>query len=114
MKTTRTFKGQSAMEYLMTYGWAILIIAIVLAALFSLGVFSGTLPTAEKTLCPCAILRITRRSAKSACALLRSHGTRCTGATVGARGTRAAAANLTALHGCNQCGTSMRRWTGEN
>ncbi|MCL4373754.1 MAG: hypothetical protein M1360_02630 [Candidatus Marsarchaeota archaeon] len=35
-------KGQSAMEYLMTYGWAILIIAIVLAALFSLGVFSST------------------------------------------------------------------------
>ncbi len=33
-------KSQSAMEYLMTYGWAILIIAIVLAALFSLGVFN--------------------------------------------------------------------------
>jgi hypothetical protein len=30
------------MEYLMTYGWAILIIAIVLGALFSLGVFSGS------------------------------------------------------------------------
>jgi hypothetical protein len=29
------------MEYLMTYGWAILIIAVVLGALFSLGVFSG-------------------------------------------------------------------------
>ena len=29
------------MEYLMTYGWAILIIAVVLAALFELGVFSG-------------------------------------------------------------------------
>jgi hypothetical protein len=28
------------MEYLMTYGWAILIIAVVLAALFSLGVFN--------------------------------------------------------------------------
>jgi hypothetical protein len=28
------------MEYLMTYGWSILIIAIVLAALFGLGVFS--------------------------------------------------------------------------
>ncbi len=28
------------MEYLMTYGWAILIIAVVLGALFSLGVFS--------------------------------------------------------------------------
>ncbi len=29
------------MEYLMTYGWAILIIAVVLAALFSLGVFTN-------------------------------------------------------------------------
>lgn len=35
-------KQQSAMEYLMTYGWSILIIAIVLAALFSLGVFSNS------------------------------------------------------------------------
>ena len=34
-------RAQSAMEYLMTYGWAILIIAIVLAALFQLGVFSS-------------------------------------------------------------------------
>ncbi|MGC8496125.1 MAG: hypothetical protein ACP5MX_02880 [Candidatus Micrarchaeia archaeon] len=30
------------MEYLMTYGWAILIIAIVLAVLFFLGVFSSS------------------------------------------------------------------------
>ena len=30
------------MEYLLTYGWAILVIAIVLAALFALGVFSQT------------------------------------------------------------------------
>jgi hypothetical protein len=29
------------MEYLMTYGWSILIIAVVLGALFQLGVFSG-------------------------------------------------------------------------
>ncbi len=34
-------KLQSAMEYLMTYGWAILIIAVVLAALFELGVFNA-------------------------------------------------------------------------
>lgn len=34
-------KGQSAMEYLMTYGWAILIIAVVLTVLFSLGLFNG-------------------------------------------------------------------------
>ena len=33
-------KSQSAMEYLMTYGWAILIIAIVMVALFALGVFN--------------------------------------------------------------------------
>ena len=32
--------AQSAMEYLMTYGWAILIISIVLAVLWSLGLFS--------------------------------------------------------------------------
>lgn len=33
-------KAQSAMEYLMTYGWAILIIAVVLSVLFELGVFN--------------------------------------------------------------------------
>lgn len=32
--------AQAAMEYLMTYGWAILIIGVVLAALFELGVFN--------------------------------------------------------------------------
>ena len=41
MKPSRRQKAQSAMEYLMTYGWAILIIAVVLGALFSLGVFNG-------------------------------------------------------------------------
>jgi hypothetical protein len=34
-------KAQSAMEYLMTYGWAILIIAFVLGALFGLGFFNS-------------------------------------------------------------------------
>lgn len=33
-------KVQSAIEYLSTYGWAILIIAVVLSALFAMGVFS--------------------------------------------------------------------------
>ena len=32
--------AQSAMEYLMTYGWAILIIAVVLVVLFHMGVFN--------------------------------------------------------------------------
>lgn len=35
------FRSQSAMEYLMTYGWAILIIAVVLGALFGLGLFNS-------------------------------------------------------------------------
>ena len=37
-------KGQAAMEYLMTYGWAILVIVIVLAALLYLGVFNLRTP----------------------------------------------------------------------
>ena len=36
----KSFLGQSAMEYLMTYGWTILLIAIALVALFSLGIFN--------------------------------------------------------------------------
>lgn len=36
-------KAQAAMEYLMTYGWAILILVVVVAALFAMGVFkTGT------------------------------------------------------------------------
>ncbi len=39
-KEIRMVKAQSAMEYLMTYAWAILIIAVVLIALFGLGLFN--------------------------------------------------------------------------
>ena len=41
---TNMKKAQSAMEYLMTYGWAILIILIAIGALFYLGVFSPSVP----------------------------------------------------------------------
>ena len=37
----KSFKLQSAMEYLMSYGWAILIIAVVVAVMFELGLFNG-------------------------------------------------------------------------
>ena len=37
-------KAQAAMEFLMTYGWAILVVLIVLAALFYLGVFTPRTP----------------------------------------------------------------------
>ena len=33
-------KGQAAMEYLMTYGWAIIIIIVAVAALYAMGVFN--------------------------------------------------------------------------
>ena len=39
--SSKPIHAQSAMEYLMTYGWAILLIAIVLVAFFTLGVFNG-------------------------------------------------------------------------
>jgi hypothetical protein len=35
----KNLKGQAAMEYLMTYGWAILVVIAVVAALYGLGVF---------------------------------------------------------------------------
>ena len=45
-------KSQSAMEYLMTYGWAILIIAIVIIALVRIGLFSNNLaPRAQPGNC---------------------------------------------------------------
>ena len=34
-------KGQGAMEYLMTYGWAILVVMIVGVVLWQLGVFNS-------------------------------------------------------------------------
>lgn len=37
----RTLRGQAAMEYLMTYGWAILVIVIVIAALLFLNPFKS-------------------------------------------------------------------------
>ena len=38
-------RGQSSMEYLMTYGWAVLVIAIIVSLLFALGVFNGLFGT---------------------------------------------------------------------
>ncbi len=35
-------KLQSAMEYLMTYGWAILVIAVVIGVLYAMGIFNGS------------------------------------------------------------------------
>jgi hypothetical protein len=45
------------MEYLMTYGWAILVIAIILAALFSLGVFNTSNLSVRAQPGSCAVFR---------------------------------------------------------
>jgi hypothetical protein len=50
-------KLQSAMEYLMTYGWTILIIAVVLGTLFQLGVFNGQNYGQRASAGSCQILR---------------------------------------------------------
>lgn len=41
-------KGQAAVEYLMTYGWAILALVIVVAVLFSTGIFSPSYLVSEE------------------------------------------------------------------
>lgn len=45
-------KAQSAMEYLLTYGWAILIVLVALSALFYLGVFSPSTPNTCQIMAP--------------------------------------------------------------
>ncbi len=53
----KAFRAQSAMEYLMTYGWAILIIAIVMVALFALGIFNSTNFAPKATAGACQVVR---------------------------------------------------------
>ncbi len=52
-----SLKAQSAMEYLMTYSWAILIIAVVIAGLFALGVFNSFLVTPRAQPGSCTVYR---------------------------------------------------------
>lgn len=50
-------KAQSAMEYVTTYGWAIVIITIVIVALYSFGLFSGKLGQTRAPPGECSIYR---------------------------------------------------------
>ncbi len=50
-------RSQSAMEYLMTYGWAILVIAVVLGVLFQLGVFGDANLAPKATPGSCEVQR---------------------------------------------------------
>jgi hypothetical protein len=55
----RMRKGQTAMEYLMTYGWAILIIMVVLAVLFYLGVLNPAGLTPNQCTFPAGVTCVT-------------------------------------------------------
>ena len=57
MAKIKAERAQSAMEYLMTYGWAILIIAVVLGVLFQIGVFSGANLTPKAHAGACQVFR---------------------------------------------------------
>jgi hypothetical protein len=57
MLTFTRIRSQSAMEYLMTYGWAILIIAIAMSALFALGVFNPSSFGPKASPGSCKVLR---------------------------------------------------------
>ncbi len=50
-------KSEAAMEYLMTYGWAILVIAVVLAALYSLGIFNPSTFAPKASAGSCEVVR---------------------------------------------------------
>jgi len=54
-------KGQTAMEYLMTYGWAILIIMVVLAVLFYLGVLNPSSVTPNQCTFPPGFTCVTNK-----------------------------------------------------
>lgn len=58
--TPKKLHQQAAMEYLMTYGWAILIIAVVLASLYQLGVFNSS--------------NLTQRAQPGSCKVFRPNG----------------------------------------
>ncbi|MGD0728804.1 MAG: LamG domain-containing protein [Candidatus Micrarchaeaceae archaeon] len=51
------FKAQSAMEYLITYGWAILIIIVALSALYALGVFNSDTYAGKAATGSCQVYR---------------------------------------------------------
>lgn len=50
-------RAQSSMEYIMTYGWAVIIIAVILATLFELGVFNSTFLGPREPPGACWVLR---------------------------------------------------------
>ena len=56
-KSVRKLRLQSAMEYLMTYGWAILIISVILGTLYQIGVFNSSSLSVRAPAGECKVLR---------------------------------------------------------
>lgn len=86
-------KGQGAMEYLMTYGWAILVVVIVGVVLYNMGIFSPSGATApgmdgfgnvrpNEYLCTGGVIRaVVVNAAGQSISNLTIGGTVCTNAT---------------------------------
>ena len=67
-------KSQAALEFLMTYGWAILVVLIAVAALYALGVFSGGGGTSCKVDAPFACVDVQVLSTGASQMVLTSQG----------------------------------------
>jgi hypothetical protein len=106
-------KGQGAMEYLMTYGWAILVVVIVGVVLYNMGIFSPSGATApgmdgfgnvrpNEYLCDAAtgdISAVVVNAAGQQITNLTMEGTACTNQTVAAGDTTTCTA--ADVSGCN-------------
>jgi len=90
-------KGQSALEYMMTYGWAILIIVIVAVILYSMGIFnpSSAVTTTSSGFSPFAISSVICSPAGLTVAI-----------TAGGLPNNAASAQITAVYFSSTTGTT--------
>ena len=51
----RSLRLQSAMEYLMTYGWALLVISLALVSLYTLGIFNPSIAVSSQCILPAGL-----------------------------------------------------------
>ena len=97
-------KAQAAMEFLMTYGWAILVVLIAIAALYAMGVFSGSGATS------CIL------EAPFGCDVVISSAAAADNFAITAQGVSSASYAITFANGeCNPIGiTALPKLSGDN
>ena len=70
----KTKKGQAAMEFLMTYGWAILVVLVVIGALSYFGVLSPSTLLPEKCTFPVSVSCLDHSVAASSITIVLQNG----------------------------------------